>query len=329
MAILITGGAGFIGSTLAHVLLDRGDEVIALDNLNDYYDVNLKMARLKRLEAKKGFSFHKVDISDKAGMEALFADKLDAKNITGVVNLAAQAGVRYSLTNPYAYIETNVMGQVVVMEMARKLPNLKHFVFASSSSVYGGNTKVPFSVEDRVEKPVPLYAATKKMDELMAYTYAHIYGLPSTGLRFFTVYGPWGRPDMALYIFTKNIFEGKPIPVFNNGQMKRDFTYIDDIVDGVVRVLDKPPVGVGADALTRVYNIGNSRSEALMDYIHTLEEAIGKKAICDFLPMQAGDVPASFADIEATTRDFGYKPTTSIDVGVPKFVEWYRAYEGV
>jgi len=326
MKVLITGAAGFIGSTLALKLFERGAEVVGIDNLNDYYDVNLKKARLARLQEHKGFTFHQVNIADKDAMMAL-ADS--CQDVTHVVNLAAQAGVRYSLINPYAYVETNVMGFVTVMELSRRLPKLEQFVYASSSSVYGGNTKTPFAIEDPVEKPMSLYAATKRSDELMAYTYAHLYRMPCTGLRFFTVYGPWGRPDMAAYLFTTNILADKPIPVFNNGNMRRDFTYIDDIVAGVVGVLDHPfttPEGV---APTRLYNIGNSQTEKLMDYIGEIEKALGKKAIYEFLPMQAGDVAETFADVEATKRDFGYKPTTTIREGIPNFIAWYRKYHGV
>ncbi len=324
MKVLVTGAAGFIGSSVAMALLSQGAEVVGVDNMNDYYDVALKEARLARLEAHKGFRFHKADIADK---EAMF--KIASKNsdITHIVHLAAQAGVRYSLVNPYAYVQTNVMGQVVMMETARQLPQLKHFVYASSSSVYGGNTKIPFAVEDPVEKPISLYAATKKTDELMAWTYAHLYRLPCTGLRFFTVYGPWGRPDMAAYIFTRKIMAGEPIPVFNHGKMKRDFTYIDDIVSGVLGVLEHVPADKGSDhPPAKVYNLGNSHGEDLMDYISLIEEAVGKSAIYDFQPMQPGDVPETFADITASVRDFGYKPATTIREGIPRFVAWYREY---
>ncbi len=328
MKVLITGAAGFIGSTLALKLMARGDQVVGIDNLNDYYDVNLKKARLARVQdaGKGSFTFHQLNIADK---DSILALEESLKDVTHVVNLAAQAGVRYSLINPYAYVETNVMGMVTMMELARRLPKLEQFVYASSSSVYGGNTKTPFSVEDPVEKPISLYAATKKCDELMAYTYAHLYKMPCTGLRFFTVYGPWGRPDMAAYLFATNIIAGKPIPVFNNGNMRRDFTYIDDIVAGVVGVLDHPMKLAEGQVPTRVYNIGNSQTEKLMDYIGEIEKALGKKAIYDFLPMQPGDVPETFADIEATKRDFGYSPTTTIREGIPNFIAWYKKYHGV
>ncbi len=323
MTILLTGAAGFIGSHVAQALLASGESVIGIDNLNDYYDVSLKEARLARLTPHPNFRFHKINIADKDAMLELAKSGGD---ITGIIHLAAQAGVRYSLINPYAYVETNVMGQVVMMELARQLPNLKHFVYASSSSVYGGNTKMPLAIEDPVERPISLYAATKRADELMAWTYAHLYKLPCTGLRFFTVYGPWGRPDMAAYIFTKQILADQPIRVFNRGKMRRDFTFIDDIVAGVIAVLEHPPVAAEGAPPAQLYNLGNSRSETLMDFITTLESAIGKKARLDFQPMQAGDVPETFADVAASTRDFGFVPKTSINEGLRKFVAWYRDY---
>ncbi len=328
MKVLITGAAGFIGSTLALKLFERGDEVVGIDNLNDYYDVNLKKARLERVRQAggKAFTFHQLNIADK---DSILALEESCKDVTHIMNLAAQAGVRYSLINPFAYVETNVMGYVTIAELARRLPKLEQFVYASSSSVYGGNTKTPFSVEDPVEKPVSLYAATKRENELIAHTYAHLYKMPCTGLRFFTVYGPWGRPDMAAYLFTKNIIAGEPIPVFNHGNMRRDFTYIDDIVAGVIGVFDNPMTLEEGKVPTRLYNIGNSHTETLMDYIGEIEKALGKKAIYDFLPMQAGDVPATSADIEATKRDFGFAPTTTIREGIPKFIEWYKTYHGV
>lgn len=324
MKVLITGAAGFIGSSLAERLLSRGDQVIGIDNLNDYYDVTLKQARLARLTAQTGFVFHKLNIADREAMEALLPSLGD---VTHIVNLAAQAGVRYSLVNPYAYAETNVMGFLVLQEMARRMESLEHLVYASSSSVYGGNTKTPFSVTDPVDQPVSVYAATKRMDELLSYTYAHLYRTSSTGLRFFTVYGPWGRPDMAAYLFCKKIMAGEPIPVFNRGEMRRDFTYIDDIISGVMGVLDAPPPSGSHPA--KVYNIGNSRSESLMDYIAEIEKALGRKANYEFLPMQMGDVPETFADIAETTRQFGYNPTTPIAEGIPRFVAWFKEYHGL
>ncbi|HEU0117002.1 MAG TPA: NAD-dependent epimerase/dehydratase family protein [Alphaproteobacteria bacterium] len=318
MRVLVTGAAGFIGFHVANTLLVRGDEVIGVDNLNDYYEVSLKDARLAKLKAHKNFTFHKIDIADKEAMAAL------AKSgATHIVHLAAQAGVRHSLTHPQIYVHSNVMGQTVMLELARAMPGLKHFVYASSSSVYGGNTKVPFAVEDAVDKPVSLYAATKRAGELMAWTYAYLYKLPVTGLRFFTVYGPWGRPDMAAYKFTAQIMAGKPIPVFNNGKLKRDFTYIDDVVAGVLASIDRVPTG---DVPAALYNLGNSKAEDLMDFIGTLEKALGKKAEYDFQPMQPGDVKETFADITSSTRDLGYKPKTTIAEGIPRFVEWYRGY---
>jgi UDP-glucuronate 4-epimerase len=323
MAILVTGAAGFIGSHVAQALLARGEQVLGIDNLNNYYDVGLKEARLARLADKAGFSFHKQDISDRDGVLAM-ADR--HPDISGIIHLAAQAGVRHSLTDPYIYVQSNVMGQVVMLELARRLKKLTHFVYASSSSVYGGNTDLPFSIDQPVEKPNSLYAATKRSDELIGYTYTHLYGLPCTGLRFFTVYGPWGRPDMAAFLFTKAILAGQPISVFNHGEMWRDFTFIDDIVNGVVRVLDRPASGTPPHAL---YNLGNNKSEKLLDFIAALERALGRKAEMKLEPVQPGDVPATYADIEASRRDLGFEPSTPISVGIPKFVEWYRRYHGV
>ena len=321
MPVLVTGAAGFIGYHVCEALLANGEAVVGIDNLNDYYDVNLKMARLKRLKTKNAFCFHDDDLADRAAMTRIGEAHAD---IDRIVHLGAQAGVRYSLIDPYAYVSSNLMGQVTVLELARRLKSLEHMVYASSSSVYGGNQKVPFSITDAVETPQSLYAATKRADELFVYSYTHLYGLKLTGLRFFTVYGPWGRPDMAPMLFAKAILADEPIRVFNNGEMWRDFTYIDDIVDGVLRVLKHPP----ATPLHRVYNIGNNRSEKLLDFIATLEAALGKKAQMRFEPMQPGDVVRTFADIEATTRDFGYEPSTRIDEGVPKFVDWYRRFYG-
>jgi len=326
MPILVTGAAGFIGYHVSEALLSRGEEVVGVDNVNDYYDVNLKKARLEKLQKHKGFRFHQVDISDLAAMKEVVAG---AGNLRRVVHLAAQAGVRYSIENPFAYVQANLVGHMSILEICRNQPNFEHLVYASSSSVYGGNTKLPFSVDDRTDTPVSLYAATKKADELMSHCYAHLYGFPQTGLRFFTVYGPWGRPDMAMYIFCKAISEGRAIPVFNNGDMKRDFTFIDDIVAGVVASLDNPPVSVDEQAPCRLYNIGNHRSEPLMRMIGLIEDALGKKAQIDFQPMQPGDVRESFADIDAISADLGYEPTTPIDVGIPRFVDWFKAYEGI
>jgi UDP-glucuronate 4-epimerase len=307
-------------------LLKRGNVVLGIDNLNDYYDVSLKEARLSRLTGDKNFSFSLTDIADRQSMENLAKANPD---ITHVVHLAAQAGVRYSLENPFAYIEANIFGQLVILEMCRALNGFQHLVYASSSSVYGGNKKVPFAVEDRTDTPVSLYAATKRADELMGHCYSHLYRIPSTGLRFFTVYGPWGRPDMAAYLFTKAILEDRPIKVFNNGDMSRDFTYIDDIVSGVLSCLDSPPKDTGDDAPHAVYNIGNNNPEPLMHFIETLEAAIGKKAEMEFLPMQPGDVKETYADITAMQQDFGFTPATPIDKGIPKFVEWFRAFHKI
>ena len=330
--ILVTGAAGFIGSHLCQRLLQRGDTVIGLDNLNDYYEVSLKENRLKRLTGKDNFTFVKCDLADRAGMEKLFA----GAEFDAVVNLAAQAGVRYSLTNPRAYVDANLVGFMNILEGCRH-QQVGHLVYASSSSVYGANTRMPFSVHDNVDHPVSLYAASKKANELMAHTYAHLYGLPCTGLRFFTVYGPWGRPDMALFLFTRAILAGEPIDVFNHGRMRRDFTYIDDIVEGVVRVTDQPASanpewsGENPDPGTsaapyRVYNIGNNNPVELMQLIETLEKALGKTAEKNFMPIQPGDVPATWADVDALSNDVGFRPDTPIEVGVAKFVDWYKGY---
>jgi len=327
--VMITGAAGFIGSTLAKRLLERGDTVTGVDNLNDYYDVSLKKARLARLTSSSHFSFIKADIADRDVMSALFAGNA----FDSVVNLAAQAGVRYSIENPAAYIDANLVGFGNILEGCRH-NGIGHLVYASSSSVYGSNTKLPFSEKDNVDHPISLYAASKKANELMAHAYAHLYDLPATGLRFFTVYGPWGRPDMALFKFTKGILEGQPIPVYNRGQMVRDFTYIDDIVEGVIHVLDQPPgkgEGVSepdrsASAPWRIYNIGNSSRVQLMDYIQALEKVLGLKATLELLPMQDGDVPATQADVSALESDFGYRPQVAVEEGVKRFVEWYRSY---
>ncbi len=329
MSVLVTGAAGFIGFHVSQALLARGEAVIGVDNLNAYYDVALKRARLAELAQRPGFTFHQGDIADRAAIAAI---ALRHGEIDRVVHLAAQAGVRHSLENPYAYIEANVMGHVVMLEAARRLPKLTSFVYASSSSVYGGNTKQPSSVDDRVDTPVSLYAATKRADELISHAYCHLYGIPATGLRFFTVYGPWGRPDMAAYLFADAITKGRPIRVFNHGQMARDFTYIDDIVAGTLAALDRPPVGPGADAggaPWRVYNLGNHRPEKLLDFIAVLETALGRKAEKELLPMEPGDVASSFADIEASRRDLGYEPKTPIAIGLPRFVAWYKSYHGI
>ena len=318
--VLVTGAAGFIGAAVSQALVARGLHVIGVDNLNDYYDVRLKQARLERLMAKPHFDFHQIDISDRDRMLKLAAD---FPGITHIVHLAAQAGVRYSLVNPYAYITANVMGQVVIQELARALPALKHLVYASSSSVYGANTKTPFAVGDAVDHPNSLYAATKRVDELIGHTYAHLYGIAATGLRFFTVYGPWGRPDMAPILFATAIARGEPIRVFNRGEMYRDFTYIDDIVDGVLRALDRPP---SASPPHAIYNLGNHRSEKLTDFIAEIEKAMGQKAKKSLEPIQPGDVPATYADIAASTRDLGFEPTTPISAGIPKFIAWFQEF---
>lgn len=332
MKILVTGAAGFIGMHASLRLLARGDEVVGVDNLNDYYDVRLKEARLARLQEHQGFRFHKLSVEDREGMAALFRDEKPQR----VIHLAAQAGVRYSLTNPHAYIDANLQGFINILEGCRH-NGVEHLAYASSSSVYGGNTKMPFSEHDNIDHPVSLYAATKKANELMAHTYSHLFRLPTTGLRFFTVYGPWGRPDMALFLFTKAILEGRPIDVFNNGQMVRDFTYIDDIVEGVIRVCDKPatasaefdpanPDPATSNAPYRVFNIGNSRPTPLMDYVNALEAALGMEARKNFLPMQPGDVPATSADTTELERWVGFRPSTTVSTGVKRFVDWYRSH---
>jgi UDP-glucuronate 4-epimerase len=320
--ILVTGAAGFIGSQVAKALLARGDAVLGVDNLNDYYDVALKEARLSAFKGMPAFEFRKLDISDRDAMLALAGE---CPAISGIVHLAAQPGVRYSLINPYAYVQANVMGHLVMLEMARALSALRHFVYASSSSVYGANTKMPFAVGDPVEHPNSLYAATKRADELIGHTYAHLYGIPATGLRFFTVYGPWGRPDMAPMLFARAITAGEPIKVFNHGEMWRDFTYIDDIVDGVLRALDRPATGSPPHKL---YNLGNHRSEKLTDFIAALEQALQKKAVMQLEPMQPGDVPATYADIETSRSELGFSPATPMSVGIPKFVDWYKHFYG-
>ena len=332
MKILLTGAAGFIGMTTCLRLLARGDDVVGLDNLNDYYDVQLKLDRLARLQSLPGFRFVKADVGDRAAIERLFGEE----HFDRVIHLAAQAGVRYSLQNPQAYIDSNVVGFMNVLEGCRHA-KMAHLVYASSSSVYGGNTRMPFSERDSVDHPVSMYAATKKANELMAHTYSHLFGLPTTGLRFFTVYGPWGRPDMALFLFTKAILEGRPIDVFNHGQMRRDFTYVDDIVEGVIRVTDRiaepdptfdanrPDPGTSR-APFRIFNIGNHNPVPLLDFIGCIEAALGRKAEKNLLPLQDGDVPATYADVDALAQWVGFAPATSIETGVARFVEWYRSY---
>ena len=328
MRVLITGVAGFIGAQLAHKLLDRGDTVIGIDNLNDYYPVSLKKDRLAKLR-HPNFAFHELDFSDDAALTTAVGNV----EFDSIVHLGAQAGVRYSIENPQAYIRSNLVGHANMLELARRFA--VPMVYASSSSVYGGNTKLPFSVDDRADHPVSLYAATKKADELMSETYAHLYRIPLTGLRFFTVYGPWGRPDMMLWKFTDKILSGETIPVFNHGDMYRDFTYIDDIVAGVEACIDNPPADDGAikpggsEKPHAVYNIGNNRSEHLMKVIDILQDALGRKARMEMLPMQPGDVHKTYADIDAIAKDMGYAPSVSVEQGVPRFVEWYRGYHGV
>ncbi|HEY0788442.1 MAG TPA: NAD-dependent epimerase [Thermoanaerobaculia bacterium] len=332
--ILVTGAAGFIGFHTAKRLLERGDRVVGIDNLNDYYDPKLKEARLARL-AHERFSFRKIDLADRAAMEALFADE----TIDRVINLAAQAGVRYSIDNPHAYTESNVTGFLNILEGCRHA-NVEHLVYASTSSVYGTNTNQPFSEHQNVDHPMALYAATKRANELMAHAYAHLFRLPCTGLRFFTVYGPWGRPDMALFKFTRGILAGEKIPVYNRGDMVRDFTYVDDIVEGVIRACDRPaapdpsfatndPDAATSNAPWRIFNIGNNRPVQLLRYIEVIEECVGKKADMELLPMQPGDVPSTMADVSALEEAVGFRPETPVEVGVRRFVEWYRSYYGV
>jgi UDP-glucuronate 4-epimerase len=320
MSYLVTGAAGFIGFHVCQRLLARGETVVGVDCVNDYYDPTLKEARLAQLAGAKGFTFLRLDLAERDTVEILLTRHPD---ITHIIHLAAQAGVRYSLVNPYAYTRSNIDGTLAMLELARHLKGCKHIAYASSSSVYGSNTKLPFAVEDSVDHPVSLYAATKKSCELMAHCYSHLYQIPTTGLRFFTVYGPWGRPDMSAFLFVKAILEGRPIDVFNNGDMRRDFTFIDDIVSGVVAVIDGAPTGTPP---YKVYNIGNHRSEPLMRFIGVIEQSLGKKAEINFMPMQAGDVKETYADITAIQEDFGFQPATGIDQGIPRFVEWYRGH---
>ena len=340
MTVLVTGAAGFIGKHVAELLLARGDAVLGIDNLNDYYDVALKKARLALLEKHSGFRFRQVDVADADAMAALPATAREGEGggLTGIVHLAAQAGVRYSLENPRAYIEANIVGQLNVLELARELGGeLKHLVYASSSSVYGGNTKLPFSVADRVDAPISLYAATKRADELMGHAYAHVYRTPMTGLRFFTVYGPWGRPDMAAYLFAAKIVAGEPIQVFNEGNMRRDFTYVDDIADGVVAALDRPagPPGDGEPQILnepapqRIYNLGNSEPVDLLRFIALIEEGLGKRAVVEFMAMQPGDVPETYADIDDSRQALGFAPNIGIEEGLARFIDWFKAYHQV
>ena len=322
MSILITGAAGFIGFHVARRLLDRGERVIGIDNLNDYYDVSLKEARLAKLREYRDFNFARADVADRGRIFDLIESDPDLRD---VIHLAAQAGVRHSLTDPYCYIEANVMGTLVMLEAARRVRGPRGFVYASSSSVYGANTKQPFSIDDPVDHPVSLYGATKRSCELMAESYSRLYGLAATGLRFFTVYGPWGRPDMAAYLFTRAILAGEPIQVFNEGRMARDFTYIDDIVAGVVAAVDRPALS----GEHRIYNLGNHRPEQLLDFVAVLERLLGRTAIKRLLPMQPGDVPASYADIETARRDLGFEPKATIETGLAAFVGWYKQYHGI
>jgi len=331
MAIVVTGAAGFIGFNVARLLLEREEDVIGIDNINDYYSIELKESRLAEIQHNPNFTFLKLDFSDFDALKTAL-DKYDVKKI---IHLGAQAGVRYSLTNPFVYAQSNLIGHLNIMEYCRHKKDFEHLVYASSSSVYGGNKNMPFSVDDRVDNPVSLYAATKKADELMSQSYAHLYRMPQTGLRFFTVYGPWGRPDMAMWIFTEKILAGEPIPVFNHGDMLRDFTFIDDIVDGIVRCLDNPPKDdgtlhtIGSDAPHRVYNIGNNNTVKLLDMIKVLEDCLGQKAEMNLLPIQPGDVKETAADITAIQNDLGFEPKTKIEEGIPKFIHWYKQYHKI
>jgi UDP-glucuronate 4-epimerase len=319
MTILVTGAAGFIGYHVAQALLDRGESVLGVDNLSPYYDLRLKQARLDRLTARSGFHFRRLDLAARDEVATLGREHA---GIDRIVHLAAQAGVRHSLDHPFDYVDANVTGQLAILELGRHLGRLDNLVYASSSSVYGANTRLPFSTADRTDDPVSLYAATKKAGEAMATSYARLYGMRMVGLRFFTVYGPWGRPDMSAFLFTRAILEGRPIQVFNKGDMRRDFTFIDDIVQGVLAALDRPADG------HRLYNLGNNRAEPLLRFIEVIEQAVGRKATVELKPMQMGDVKETFADIEASTRDLGFRPTTPIDVGIPRFVQWYREFYG-
>jgi UDP-glucuronate 4-epimerase len=326
MTILVTGSAGFIGFHVSQALLARGEKILSVDSIGSYYDPGLKRARLERLLSQRDFTFEQLDIADLDAMRALVSPHKD--QITAVLHLAAQPGVRYSLEAPFEYAHNNLKGHLAVLELCRgALPNLRHLVYASSSSVYGGNTKVPFAVEDRTDQPISLYAATKRADELMSHCYGHLFGIPATGLRFFTVYGPWGRPDMAYYAFADAIAHGRAITLYNQGEMQRDFTYIDDVTSGVLAALDRPPPGNGASHA--LYNLGNHRPVELRRFVEILEQALGRKAEIRLAPMPPGDVLATFADIEASRRDLGFEPKTPIEVGLPRFIEWYREYHGV
>lgn len=323
MTVLVTGVAGFIGFHVARRLLARGERVIGIDNLNDYYEVSLKEARLAVLAGETGFTFHRLDIADQPAVDAV----IDAAGaVDTVIHLAGQAGVRYSLINPLAYIRSNVQGHVVLLEACRRLKPVPHVVYASSSSVYGSNSKLPFSIDDRTDHPVSLYGATKKTMEVISQSYAHTFGMQLTGLRFFTVYGPWGRPDMAAFLFARRIVAGEPIPVFNNGAMRRDFTYIDDIVDGVLAAMEWPSAGAAGH---RLYNLGNHKPERLLDFVAAVERALDRRAAIDLQPMQLGDVKETYADIDASRRDLGFAPRTGIDVGIPRFVDWFREFYGI
>ena len=322
MSWLVTGAAGFIGFHASLHLLARGERVVGLDNLNDYYDPKLKRDRLALLQREAGFKFAQVDLQDLEGMTAA----IDGESVTNVIHLAAQAGVRYSIENPHAYAQSNLVGHLNILELCRNIEGLKHLSYASSSSVYGGNTKVPFSEADPVDRPISLYAATKKADELMSQSYAHLYRIPMTGFRFFTVYGPWGRPDMAMFLFADAIREGRPIKVFNGGDLQRDFTYIDDIITGLMAASYSPPIDNGDDVPHRIYNLGNNKPEPLMRMVELIETAMGSKAVIEKVPMQPGDVATTFADISTIARDHGYAPTTDLDEGIPSFISWYKQY---
>ena len=326
MTVLVTGAAGFIGYHAALRLLSQGEQVVGIDNMNPYYSPTLKDDRLRGLLDHQNFTFHQIDIADRIAMDEAVA----GLKLTSIIHLAAQAGVRHSLKNPFAYVEANLVGHMVILEIARHQDNLEHLIYASSSSVYGGNSKIPFSEDDAVDHPVSLYAATKKSDELISQSYSHLYGIPQTGLRFFTVYGPWGRPDMALWLFTEAILAGRPIRVFNHGDMRRDFTYVDDIVTGVLAARDRPPkIDAASGTPHRIYNIGNNHPEQLLRFIEVIENSLGKKAERILEPMQPGDVKETYADLTAIRRDLGFQPTTTIDDGIPRFTSWYRDYHNI